>query len=157
MKKIFVATSFLALIACNSASIESKPESTFDLEAAKTEIKTNNQQFEQAVERGDSTAAVALYHSDAKVFPPNMESVDRNKMAGMIAGLTKMGIKKFRLNSNEFVGGPEAVVEIGTYEMSDSAKQIDNGKFFVVWKKDGDKYKIYRDIWNSNKPPAGSK
>src|SRR6476469_9992 len=131
MKKLFAATPLLALLACNSASIESKPETTFDLEAAKTEIKTNNQQFEQAVEKGDSTAAVALYHSDAKVFPPNMESVDRNKMGGMIAGLQQMGIKKFRLNSTEFVGGPEVVVEIGTYEMSDSAKEIDKGKFFV--------------------------
>jgi ketosteroid isomerase-like protein len=37
--------------------------------------------------------------------------------------------------------------------MSDGKKFNDKGKYIVVYKKDGDKWKLYRDIWNSDNPP----
>jgi ketosteroid isomerase-like protein len=38
------------------------------------------------------------------------------------------------------------VVETGNYEMDDSTKTVDKGNYMVVWKKDGDKWKIFRDM-----------
>ncbi len=64
-----------------------------------------------------------------------------------------MGISAFKLDAKEVYKGDEAVTEVGVYEMGDGKKTIDKGKYIVVWKKDGDTWKLFRDIWNSDMPP----
>ena len=71
-------------------------------------------------------------------------------MGSMITAIPSMGIKGITLTSTEFLGTGDVVVESGTYEMSDGTKAVDTGKYMVVWKKENGKYKMYRDIWNSN-------
>jgi len=62
-----------------------------------------------------------------------------------------MGTKNIVLATEEVMGWPDAVVEIGTYELQGEANQIlDKGKFIVVWKMEDGKWKIYRDISNSS-------
>jgi ketosteroid isomerase-like protein len=64
-----------------------------------------------------------------------------------------MGIKSFTLHAKEVYKGDDVVTEVGSYEMGDGNKTVDEGKYIVIWKKDGDKWKLYRDIWNSDNPP----
>ncbi len=129
----------------------------FNLEPVKAGIIASNQQFDQAFVKGDSAGTAVLYLADAKIFPPNMHSCNRDEMSGMTTGIPKMGIKTMKLNTDEVTGGPDEVVETGNYEMDDSTKVVDKGNYMVVWKKDGDKWKIFRDIWNSSTMPAGMK
>ena len=157
MKKFLTISSFIVLVACNNAKTDTKQETAYDPAATKAEINTSNQQFEQAFVKGDSIGVVALYHTDAKVFPPNMDEGNRTALGSIVATVPKMGIKNIRLNTSEVMGGPDQVVETGSYEMSDSSKVVDKGHYIVVWKKEGDKWKIYRDIWNSSNRPAAAK
>ena len=144
------------MAACSNGSSEGKTAVLFDPASVKADISAVNQKFEEALLKGDSAGIVALYHADAKIFPPNMEACNRNAVGSMVATMPKMGIKTFKLNTSEVSGGPDEVVETGNYEMGDSTKVTESGKYIVVWKKDGDSWKLYRDIWNSNKPaPAG--
>jgi ketosteroid isomerase-like protein len=153
MKKLFIFLVLLSFFACNQAGTEIKNEKNpIDLDAVKTQIIAADKQFEDAFAKGDSLAMLNVYHPQAKVFPPNAEPGDGKIMASFAANASKMGVKSVKLNSDEVSGGPEEVVETGTYELSDGTKAIDNGKYIVIWKKDGDKWKIYRDIWNSNIP-----
>ena len=120
-----------------------------------------NKAFTEAALRGDSAAFVNnIYHPDANIMPPNAEAVDVKTIAGMFSSLSKSGVKTFTLNTKELYEGDEVLTEVGTYEMGDGNKAIDEGKYMVIWKKDGDKWKLFRDIWNSDNaaaPPAAAK
>jgi len=156
MKKLSILSSLIILVACNTAP-ETKTAPAFDPAAARTEIIAANQQFEQAFIKGDSSAIAALYHADAKIFPPNMEPCNRNGVGSMTVGIPKMGIKTMKLNTEAVTGGPDEVVETGNFEMGDGTKMLDKGNYIVIWRKDGDKWKMYRDIWNSSEKPMAMK
>lgn len=155
----------LLFAACNNESstnetVADEPKrDTVDYRAA---IDETNKAFTAAALKGDSAAFVStFYHPDANIFPPNEPSMDAKKVGSMMTQLSKMGVTAFTLNTKEIYKGDEIVTEVGTYEMGDGDKSIDKGKYIVVWKKDGDKLKLFRDIWNSDNayapPPPASK
>ncbi len=46
-------------------------------------------------------------------------------------------------------------MEQGRYELADADGNVaDHGKYIVIWKRDGDDWKLHRDIWNTSTPPA---
>lgn len=116
-------------------------------------IEETNKMFTAAALKGDSASFItSLYHPDASIYAPNEPEMDAKKTASMMTQFPKMGISSFTLNTKEIFEGEETITEVGTYEMGDGRKTIDNGKYMVVWKKDGDKWKLFRDIWNSDHP-----
>ena len=141
--------------ACNDAgdaSIASGPEKKEAVDY-KAVISESNKQFTSAALNGDSAAFVSLYHPDAQIYPPNEGAMDAKKMGSMMAQFKQMGITTFDLQTKEIFEGDDEVTEVGTYTMSDGKNFNDKGKYIVVFKKDGDKLKMYRDIWNSDNPP----
>ena len=147
---------FSLVFACNEpaatdAAADDQKRDTVDYKAA---IEEQNKVFEDAVLKGDSAAIANLYHSNANVYPPNMERIDGKGMASMSAGMTKMGVKKFNLDTKELFEGDEVVTEVGTYEMADDNKTLEKGKYVVIWKEEDGKMKLFRDIWNADNPPA---
>ncbi len=65
-----------------------------------------------------------------------------------------MGISNLNLNTEEVLGGPTVVSEVGNYELKiANGTVVDKGKFVVVWKMENGKWKMYRDIFNSDNPP----
>jgi ketosteroid isomerase-like protein len=159
MKRLFPLCLFaFAFVACNEKASDTTiaADSTEKKESVdyKAVINETNKQFTSAALKGDSAAFVSLYHPDAQIFPPNGEMVIPRQMGSMMAGFQKMGVTSFDLQTKEiFEGDDDVVTEVGTYTMSDGKKFNDKGKYIVVWKKDGDKWKLYRDIWNSDNPP----
>lgn len=143
--------------ACNNQSSTNPTdanEAKRDTVDYKAVIQETNNAFTAAALKGDSASFVTtFYHPDAAIFPPNEPKMDAKKMASMVTQFPKMGVSSFTLTSNEIYEGDETVTEVGTYEMGDGSKTIDTGKYMVVWKKDGDKWKLFRDIWNSDNPP----
>ena len=137
----------------NDAADEPKRD-TVDYRAS---VDQANKAFTEAALRGDSAAFVNdIYHPDANIMPPNTEAANVKTIAGMFSSMPKMGVKTFTLNTKELYEGDEVLTEVGTYEMGDGNKAVDEGKYIVIWKKDGDKWKLFRDIWNSDNaaPPA---
>ncbi|HUQ66091.1 MAG TPA: nuclear transport factor 2 family protein [Flavitalea sp.] len=161
MKLLFPLYLFFVLFAaCNHAENSNADTSTADTNEPKRDtvnyravIDDANKTFTAAALKGDSAAIVAVYHPDANIYPPNEAAMDPKKMGSMIAGFAKSGITAFTLNTKEIFEGNDALTEVGTYEMGDGKKTIDKGKYITVWKKDGDKWKLFRDLWNSDNPP----
>ena len=159
MKRLFPLSFFaLVVVACNDKASETPTiasEGTEKKEAVdfKKLIDETNKQFSAAALNGDSAAFVALYHPDAQILPPNGEMMNAKQMGAEMSQFKKMGITSFDLQTKEIFEGDDEVTEVGTYTMSDGKKFNDKGKYIVVWKKDGDKWKLYRDIWNSDNPP----
>lgn len=129
---------------------------TLNLDAVRQEITMANQQFGQAFVKGDSAAMIGLYHTEARLYPPNMAMLNnRNEMGRMIAGVPASGIQRMQLTTTDVIGSGDLVVETRTFEMRDATKTVDRGKYMAVWKQENGRWKIYRDLWNSDMPMAG--
>ncbi len=162
-KTLLPALTFcVVLFSCNNNAAKTETASTetttstFNLDSVKTAIAASNATFGSGFANGDSAAFVSHYTSDACISPSNMP-----KMCGTAAisaffnGGYKMGIRGVKITTAEVMGGKDAVVETGTYEMfADKNMSLDKGKFIVIWKEENGKWKIHRDIWNSDMPAA---
>lgn len=159
MRKLFSGAALLALLAACNAPEADKPaaEKTANMDSVKTAIAAANTAFGEAAARGDSAAIAAIYHSQAQVYPPEMAATDKSGMGAMTRQLPAMGVKKFTLTTNEVLNGGEYMIENGTYAFGDSTNTFDKGKYIAVWKEEDGKWKLYRDMWNSNAPPAPRK
>jgi ketosteroid isomerase-like protein len=158
---IFSMTSLF--IACNSTTAESgtntsteKEMKSFDLAAVKKVIDSTNAVFGSMISKGDSAGLASLYTSDAKFMAPNMPTANgKNGVQSAFAGLfAVMGTPGLKLTANDVWGTEELVTEVGSYSMTDkTGKEIDKGKYIDLWKMEDGKWKIHRDIFNSDNPP----
>jgi ketosteroid isomerase-like protein len=148
-----------ALFSCNNETTKTGPATTetsgFSLDSVKTAIAASNKTFGETFATGDSATFANCYTSDACLYVTGMP-----KMCGTAAitaffnGGYKMGMRRLALTTEEVMGGKDAVVETGKYEVfMEGDVSVDKGKFIVVWKEENGKWKMYRDIWNSDAPP----
>lgn len=154
------SVSSLLFVSCDDKTASSTTEEikpTFDIAGARKAIDSANAAFGAFVSKGDSVGLASLYTSDAKLMVPNMPTASgRNSIqsafGGMFAATGPIGIT---LTADEVSGTEELVSEVGTYSMTDKAgKEIDKGKYIVLWKQEGGNWKLFRDCWNSDLPPV---
>ena len=164
MKKFFfpltsiciVACSFL-LFSCNNAA-KTESASSFNLDSVKAAIEASNKVYGECFATGDSTKFANSYTADACINPPNMPRIcGTQAITGFFNGAVKMGIKGLKVTTEEVIGAEGSVAEVGKYElMGDKGASLDKGKFIVVWKNDNGKWKMHRDVWNSDNPPLAA-
>jgi ketosteroid isomerase-like protein len=117
-------------------------------------IDAANAKFSADFAKGDDNAVAAHYTAGGWAFPPNGEiAKGREAIAKVWKGAMDAGVKQVKLATVEVEAHGDAAHEVGTYVlMGEGGKQLDNGKYVVVWKKDGGQWKIHRDIWNTSMP-----
>ncbi|HMK17525.1 MAG TPA: DUF4440 domain-containing protein [Chitinophagaceae bacterium] len=159
---IFSIPSVLFISCADKASesgtntVTEKEMKPFDLTAAKTAIDASNAEFGNLISKVDSVGLAALYTSDGKFMAPNMPAFSgrANIQSGFSGMFSQTGPIGLKLTSNEVWGNEEMVSEVGSYSMTDkSGKEIDKGKYIVLWKMEDGKWKIHRDVFNSDMPP----
>ncbi len=65
-----------------------------------------------------------------------------------------MGLKGATLETLELAEYGDIAVEQRRYQLMDGAGTVaDHGKCLVIWKRDGDDWKLHRDIWNTSTIP----
>ena len=156
---------FLILYACDAVpktdddSNNSKigANSDFNKAAVRDSIEAANAVFVQSMMKGDSIAGADNYTSDAKIMGPNMPAVTgRDGIVGFAGEFSRMGVKDFKLNIVEIWGNEDMVIEEGTYTMNDDkGNSVDKGNYIAIWKQENGKWKIFRDIFNSDNPMSG--
>ncbi len=68
-------------------------------------------------------------------------------------GAMDMGIKGLGLEIVELEDHGSTAIEVGNYSLSSEGEEvIDRGKYVVIWKQEDGRWKLHRDIWNSNTP-----
>jgi ketosteroid isomerase-like protein len=149
----------LALLSVGCNHIEEKAEKdaaasqTFNLAAAKDSIEAVNTAIAKAVNSGDTSAIPNFYTSDAVVMPANMPALSGvADISSFFSEGIRGGMKDFKLEATEVYGNDEMLTEVGTYTLSFGPEK-DKGKYIVIWKKEGGKWKLFRDIFNSDNPP----
>ena len=147
------------LLSCNEndkLDIE-KSAAAFDIKQGEASIKQSNQNFMKAFKAGDSVAVSNSYTTDAKAMVANMPAVEgRDNIKHFISQAMNMGIKDFDLHTIKIWGDSSILAEEGSYKFFGSTgKQLDIGKYIVLWKIEAGNWKMFRDMWTSDlAPPA---
>ncbi len=157
---ILVLTLFsltLCLQGCTEkAEIKAVPvaETEFDLTKAKAEIEEANKNFMALVAAGDSVGIANLYTSDAKLmFAGKPADVGRANIQTTFSQILNSGVTKIDLKTIEVFGSEDLLAEEGEVIVYVNDMVVAEEKFIVLWKKEEGKWKIFRDISNSNTPP----
>lgn len=139
--------------------MKSRPAAAFDIEAAKKAIEERNNLFMDLFSKGDSIGLANLYTKDAKFMGANTESaVGRSNIQSAFAGFINSGIAKIELKTNELWGDENMLVSEDDWKLFiKDGTEVDRGKAIVIWKKEDGKWKLFRDIFNSDLPVPISK
>ncbi len=156
LKLIGVIIVTILFSSCANEATKTETASSFSLDSAKADITASNKVFGSSFGTGDSAAFANLYTTDGCMNPPNMPKLCGQ--AGIAAFFNegyKGGIKNIALTTEEVLGGKDGVVETGKYEVfiADNVS-VEKGKYIVMWKEENGKWKMHRDSWNSDAPPA---
>ncbi|MBI1373174.1 MAG: SgcJ/EcaC family oxidoreductase [Phycisphaera sp.] len=113
--------------------------------------------FETTFASGDAAALASLYTEDAQFMPPNSDFVvGRKAIQATFRAFMDMGIKSITLETLEVESFGDTASEVGRYRLESADGQVlDEGKFFVLWKRVGDQWLLYRDMINTCLPPKG--
>jgi ketosteroid isomerase-like protein len=119
-------------------------------------IQAANAEFSATAAKGDSVALAALYAADGQVMPAGSdpirgtEAIQKFWQGAINSGIAGIGLKTIEV----FAQGSTAT-EVGQYELRDKAgKVLDHGKYIVIWRRDGDKWKLLRDMFSTNVAPS---
>ena len=141
---------------CTHPAGSSDSVATFHLDSVNMAITSANNVFTDAFAKGDSLGVSNCYAKNGCIMPSGSPKIcGKDGIAGFFMGAKKMGMASIKLTTVEITGGKELVSEEGTYEISGAdGKVLDKGKYLVNWKQEDGQWKMYRDIFNSDMPPA---
>jgi uncharacterized protein (TIGR02246 family) len=150
MRRILLSTILIAAF----ASLANGQTATA---SARKAIEANSKAFTEAFNKGDTAAVAAIYATDAKVLPPNGAMVEgRANIQTFWGSAASAGLKIVSLTTTDVTATGVYAVETGKYVTTVPAAgggtMTDEGKYVVVWRREGRIWKIIRDIWNSDKP-----
>lgn len=125
----------------------------------KAQIEKANAEFMAAFAKGDAAAIAKMYSSDASVFAPNADVIQgADGIQKLWKGAMDMGVKSVKLQATEVEAHGTIANEVGSYSMmAADGKEIDRGKYIVIWKREGNAWKLHRDIWNTSMPAPARK
>lgn len=113
-----------------------------------------------ALNDADADAWAACFAADAVQMPPNMPAnVGIDGIREWSRGFLDAFSVEFSLDPAEALqAGPDWVIERGAYEIALTPNGgggdplRDHGKYVTVYQREGEHWKMARDIWNSDNP-----
>jgi uncharacterized protein (TIGR02246 family) len=120
-----------------------------------TEIAAINRVFEEAVRKGDADRLSQLYTKDAMAFPPDAPIVKgRDAIKNLWDGVIRdMALRDVKLQTLDLEMAGDTAYEVGegrlTLQPPGSAPTTVGVKYVVVWKREGGRWQLHRDIWNA--------
>lgn len=144
MKRLLSVTPLLLIAAaCNQAPAPADPSG----------ITSGSQAWEDAMNAGDADALAAVYTSDARLLPPNLEMASGTEVVrAVFGGMIEAGVS-LDLTSIETKVEGSIGYNVGTYEQFLNGEPVDKGKFVETWQRGDDgQWRISNDIFNSDLP-----
>lgn len=106
----------------------------------------------------DASRAAALYSDDACLMADGMPTFHgRAAIAGFFGGAIAQGIVAARFTTQEVDGDDVQALEIGRYELfaplpNGERTCVEDGRYFVAWRKIGGAWRMHRDMFNRARP-----
>ena len=116
-------------------------------------IEQQGTRFAEVYARGDAKAVAAFYTEDAIAFPPGGDMVKgREAIQQMWQSTMDSGVKSVAFTVVDVGASGDLAHETGTamLNIQEQGKEPTTAslKYVVVWKRQGDDWKMHRDIWN---------
>ena len=145
---------FTALIAANLLACQSENKSSFDLSTAKKEIEAANQELTEYLAKGDSVGMASSYSKDGAFMGSNSPAIrGKENLTSFWGGFIRSGNGGISLTTLEVWGDENYITEEGLFEIKPKdGPVVDKGKYIVIWKKEDGKWKLHRDMSNSDLP-----
>ena len=110
------------------------------------------------VAKGDSIGLANAYTTDAKFMSAGAPAVvGRANIQKAMADIVKFGITRVDLRLKKVFGTEDLIAEEGELTLFINNDAVAEEKYIVLWKKEDSKWKLFRDIFNSNLPDPSSK
>jgi ketosteroid isomerase-like protein len=144
----------ILLVATQSRGANIAAEARQDTATLKSALNSVNRQYGQAFARSDSSLFLSCYTADACIMPPGSPIIcGYDGQLAFFKFAYKSGVRNIVFKTLGLFGlTGQYVTEQGAYEMFDAGSNlIGKGKYLVVWKKVSDGWKMYRDMFSSDK------
>jgi ketosteroid isomerase-like protein len=158
MRIILLLLLSAVIFGCQSNKSADTEKSAFNIDSVKAHIMKMNESYSERFMSNDPGFYSDRYCADAQVYSPGMPAVmGRDSIRSFFYNNGNNKEAKIDLPPGNFYGNEDLVVEDGTYSFPDGkGGSVDKGKFIAIWKKEEGKWKLYREIWNTDLPPASS-
>jgi uncharacterized protein (TIGR02246 family) len=125
------------------------------MENVRDAIASAIENFTGAFKRGDAAAVAAWYTTDATLLPPdNTMMKGRDAIQAFWQGAMSMGVSEAKLETLEVETRDDLAYEVGRFEMvmqPQGGERVElTGKYVVVWKLEGEAWRMHVDIWNGD-------
>ncbi|MEK7226871.1 MAG: DUF4440 domain-containing protein [Bacteroidota bacterium] len=151
---VFLLMAAGLLSGCQSKKTGNEKQSTFSLDSVKTHIIKMNESYSNRFMSNDPAFYSDRYCADAQVYSPGLPAVaGRDSIRSFFYNNGNNKEAKIELPAGNFYGTEDFVVEEGTYNFPDGkGGNYDKGKFIAIWKQEEGKWKLFREIWNTDNP-----
>jgi ketosteroid isomerase-like protein len=124
----------------------------------RAEIESANAKFSALAAKGDGAGLAGLYMKDGAVMPTNNEPIRGTEaIAKFWQSALASGVSAIELKTLEVYGQGMTATEVGDYVLRDKAgKELDHGKYIVIWRHQDGQWKLLRDMFSTNLPPRKS-
>ena len=115
-------------------------------------IQSINEQFTDLYNKGDIDTLVTIFAEKAMVFLPGADIIKgRDNIKGAFHFM-KRQVASIRNTTLELSVEGQVAIEVGRYEHFDAeSREIDTGKFLVVWRRSGDNWLIDKDSLSTSR------
>ncbi|MFO7799227.1 YybH family protein [Rhodohalobacter sp.] len=117
-------------------------------------VEERNEIFMETYKKLDPAGMSELYTADAKLLPPNSESVvGSDNLVSYWQAIMDTGISEIKLHTGDVERYGKALVEVSIAELhGEDGELVDKSKYIVIWKQERGTWKMYLDMFNSNMP-----
>jgi uncharacterized protein (TIGR02246 family) len=149
---VLVLLSTVLFLTFTTTSCKKEEAKVFDIVAAQQAIDELNTNYADAFNKGDASGVANCYTADAKFMPPNSKTYEGNAaIQEEMSAFFKNGNVKLELKSIGLWGDENTLTQENVFTVFDKdGVERDHGKSLIVYKKEADKWKIYRDCYNSD-------
>ena len=154
--KVSIALMFLMAFSMCCAEPQTNDKTSL-LEDAKASIAASNAIYFSSFEKNDSSIFLDRYTEDACLMGGNAPKMcGKEKIAEFFRSSYNNGLRSGDFTTVAVYGlGDEYVVEEGTGRTYFAdGKLKSEGKYLVLWKKTAKGWKMFRDSFSGDKPPA---
>ena len=119
-------------------------------------IRAMAETFEAGVKAGNVDQVISIYADDAVLMPPNMPAMQgRDAVKQFWTGMFALGKAEIDIMIDDISVSGDMAAERGRWALvvtpeGASSPVKDNGKYLIVWKNVGGKWRAVSDIWNSD-------
>lgn len=131
------------------SSIQNDSKTQFDVAIATAIVERRNKDFEEALKAGDSIAVGDIYTIDSKIIGAyaGRDNLIKEVHELVLDSITDIRFKIINIWGNQNIIVEDAYVEF--YHIDGTL--VSKGNSLFVWKKEVDKWRIFRDVYKSQK------